>query len=291
MNRLVSVIIIAYNNLFYLKQCLNSIFTNSYQPNEIILVDNSTNDDIKNWINKTKAVYDHYQNNQGFIYIYNNENKGYAGGCNQGIKKAKGDYFAFLNSDIIVGNFWLKRLIYHLDNDQQAGLVGPMGKGIGGEQNYEFIYKEPGYKQPVLGNLNSLSDYLFQCYRYNYTESKFIIGCCFLTKRSIVEKIGSLDEKLFMSADDFDYSLRSRLTGYKLYVAEDVIVHHFDHKSFTTIAKEQQDRYVNEGWKAFQEKWASLLSKYSMDDLFYNKRKIYFTGLVKGRRNSILGDF
>lgn len=279
---MVSIIVVTYNSLFYLKICIDSILKKTIIPYELIIIDNNSGDGSKEWLetaaNNFKTGANRYQ------IILNDENKGYSGACNQGIERAEGDYLVFLNSDIMVSQAWLGRLISHLNKDPQAGLVGPMGMAIGGEQNYMGIYHDFVYADPGNGRLDRFAEQLFMRYRSDYTETKFLIGCCLLVKREVVDKVGPFDPSLFMSADDFDYSLRARMAGYRLYVAEDVFVHHYDHKSFRSLPQEQQERYINEGWQAFREKWADLLSRYTMDDLFYNNKRVFFNGLLRGRR-------
>ena len=95
MKIIVSIIIPFYENLFYLKRSLNSIIQQSFKNYEIIIINDNPNVkkilELRNFIKKIK-----YQK----IKIINNK-KNYGAGVsrNKGIKVAKGEYIAFLDSD------------------------------------------------------------------------------------------------------------------------------------------------------------------------------------------------
>ena len=95
MDDLISLIIINYNNKYYIKRCVNSIKAQSYKNMEIIFIDNKSND----------GSYDFFcelYRNEPFIKLKNEVNNGYSGAANQGIRLCKGDYVMILNPDIIM---------------------------------------------------------------------------------------------------------------------------------------------------------------------------------------------
>lgn len=283
---MVSIIVVSYNSFDYLAMTLNSILEKTDYPYELIVIDNNSDNRTRGYL---KEKTENYKNKINFNLVLNKENKGYSQACNQGIRLAKGKYICLMNNDLILSKNWLKRLLVHLENNPSAGMVGPMGKGIGGEQNYVGIYRQLAYRRPEKGELDKFSAYLHKNYKGDYTETKFLIGCCLLLKRELIEKIGFLDEGFFMSADDFDYSLRARIAGFSLYAAEDVIVHHYSHRSFASFILAEEKKIIRQAWSYFNDKWQDLLKFYSMDDLFYNKRKVFYRGLIKGRRLKIAG--
>lgn len=283
---MVSIIVVSYNSLDYLVMTLNSLIEKTNYPCELIVIDNSSDNQTRDYLKKKT---EDYKSMIDFKLMLNKENKGYSQACNQGIKMADGKYICLMNNDLILSKNWLERLLVHLENNPSAGMVGPLGKGIGGEQNYVGIYRQLAYRYPEKGELDKFSDYLYKNFKGDYTETKFLIGCCLLLKREVIEKVGLLDEGFFMSADDFDYSLRTRIAGFSLYVAEDVIVHHYCHQSFASLMPPQEEEMFRQAWSYFNNKWQGLLKFYSMDDLFYNKRKVFYRGLIKGHRLKIAG--
>lgn len=89
MNPLVSVVVTTYNQAVYIEQTLMSVFTQTYQPYEVIVVDDGSTDDTPSRI---AAFMDR------IIYV-RQKNQGVAGSRNTGIRKASGEYIAFLDGD------------------------------------------------------------------------------------------------------------------------------------------------------------------------------------------------
>jgi glycosyltransferase involved in cell wall biosynthesis len=87
---LVSVIIPTYNRACYIRECLDSVFNQSYQNVEIILVDDGSTDNTKQIISTLTDPRLHY--------IYQ-ENKGRSQARNTALSCAKGKYITFLDSD------------------------------------------------------------------------------------------------------------------------------------------------------------------------------------------------
>jgi O-antigen biosynthesis protein len=92
-------------------------------PFEVIVVDDCSPDfhpDLKGYFS-------------GVTFIRNRKNLGFGGACNAGAKLARGEYVYFLNSDVLVTNFWLDRLVEVFEKFDRVGAVGsklvyPTGK-------------------------------------------------------------------------------------------------------------------------------------------------------------------
>jgi len=98
-SQLTSIIILTYNQLQYTKKCIESIFQNTRKPFELIVVDNGSTDGTVEYLES--EVRD--RNRTVVIKIIkNSENKGFAGGNNQGIAAATGDYILLMNNDVVV---------------------------------------------------------------------------------------------------------------------------------------------------------------------------------------------
>lgn len=103
---LISVIIPAYNAEKYLKEALDSVLSQTYQNWECIIIDDGSTDDTQ------KIVQDYITQDKRFIYFFQ-KNQGLSAARNSGIKIAKADYIAFLDSDDI----WLP---IHIESLQKA---------------------------------------------------------------------------------------------------------------------------------------------------------------------------
>lgn len=92
MNHLISVIIPIYNVEKYLEKCINSVINQSYNDLEIILVDDGSKD-------RCGEICEEYKIKDSRIKVIHKENGGLSDARNAGIRVAKGDYIAFLDSD------------------------------------------------------------------------------------------------------------------------------------------------------------------------------------------------
>ena len=95
----ISVIIPYYKNLEYIDKAINSVIKQNYSNFEILLIYDDTD---RYELNILKAKY---KKNKKIYFIVNKKNLGAALSRNKGIKKAKGYYIAFLDSD----DYWKKK--------------------------------------------------------------------------------------------------------------------------------------------------------------------------------------
>lgn len=100
----ISVIIPVYNTEKYLKRCLDSVIAQEYKDLELVIINDGSTDNSEQLINEYKTKYPE------LISYYNKENTGVADTRNFGIKKAKGEYIMFLDSDDYIDTALLKNL-------------------------------------------------------------------------------------------------------------------------------------------------------------------------------------
>ncbi|MDL1970809.1 MAG: glycosyltransferase [Candidatus Desulfofervidaceae bacterium] len=245
-----SIIIVTYNSLNDLPSCLKSIllFT-SLEHYEIIIIDNNS-------VDGTKQFLKSFQENQkkaSFLIklIFNEENLGFSKACNQGIKEARGKYIVLLNPDTIVTPDWDKRMIAHFADG--VGAVGPVSNYVAGLQNLSVYLQD---LPPIMDStaINQISEKMFKQYRGKSIETKLLIGFCLMTRKEILDKLGMLDENLFLGNDDLELSWRLRLNGYKLVVAPDVFVYHKGQASFKTKPSHETEKLVQESTDKLAEK-------------------------------------
>lgn len=105
----VSVIVPVYNTEIYLKQCIDSLINQSFKDYEIIII----NDCSKGNVDEIISGY----NDQKIRYIKNKVNKGIGYSRNLGIKKAKGDYVCFIDSDDYVEYDFIEKMYNKCSND------------------------------------------------------------------------------------------------------------------------------------------------------------------------------
>lgn len=111
----VSIIIVNWNTRDALRDCLNSIYEQGGQSSfEIIVIDNASIDGSAQMV-KTEF--------SDVILIQNRDNKGYAGAANQGIAVSKGRYVLIVNSDIIIYDGAIDKVVKYADTRNDAAIV------------------------------------------------------------------------------------------------------------------------------------------------------------------------
>lgn len=217
----VSIIIVNYNGEKFLSKLLNSLKKTRYSNYEIIFVDNASNDNGVEFIRK------HFPKVK---IVENKTNRGFAGGCNDGIKNSSSDseYIVILNQDMYVHPDWLPYLIETIKSDKKIALVG-----------YSRLFPDSN-KIETLGN-KCVNENLakFNKIGTNHDLKEFLDNgpievafCLGLMKISILKKTGLFDEKNFAMYEEIDLCRRIKDAGFKIVVAPKSKVWHFGSQSF-----------------------------------------------------------
>ena len=212
---LVSIIIPHQAGTDVLIACLDSVVRDaSYPRYEILLVDNGSSD------GSVQAAKERFPQ---LNVLRLEENQGYAGGCNRGIEASRGDYVLLLNNDTVVDPSFLTELVKVAEERSDVGMLNPkiwfydfpdLLWYAGGRISFFKGVEHFGFKKRCGPELD------------RQQEVTFITGCAFLIKRAVLEKVGPLDDRLFIYCEDLDWSFKVREAGFKgLYVPESVIWH------------------------------------------------------------------
>ncbi|MBK5491853.1 glycosyltransferase family 2 protein [Bacillus sp. TH13] len=236
---LTSIIILTHNQLQYTQECIYSIRKYTVQQEyELIVVDNASTDGTVEWLQKQSDI----------LLVKNAENMGFPKGCNQGIKKAKGENILLLNNDVVVTDRWLSNLIQCLNEEKDAAAVGPVTNSASYYSAIPTSYRDIQEMQEF-ASLYNQSD------KNKWEERMKLIGFCMLIKKSVLDEIGLLDERFTPgNYEDDDLSLRIFEKGYKLYLCRDTFVHHYGSVSW----REDSVKFsmtLNENNGKFCEKW------------------------------------
>ena len=108
--KLVSVIIPAYNIEDYIGRCLDSIISQTYKNLEIIVVDDGSRD-------YTGEILDNYAKKDRRIKVIHKENGGVSSARNKGIEAAEGDYIGFIDGDDLIEPGMYKTLVDLLEEE------------------------------------------------------------------------------------------------------------------------------------------------------------------------------
>ncbi|MEC0241106.1 glycosyltransferase family 2 protein [Paenibacillus dokdonensis] len=255
---LTSVVMLTRNGLDLTRQCVESVLRHTTEPLEWIVVDNGSSD----------GTLEFWRSMAGVKLIVNEENKGFAAGTNQGMIEATGDYILLLNNDTIVTPNWLSGLYAALLRDSNIGIVGPVSNHVAP------IQRIPVSEWPASENLNAYALQRQQDLAGSGFYSHKLIGFCMLFHRSLLDRIGGFDERFFPgNYEDDDFSIRTRISGKRLWVAQDIFIHHEGQGTFTSNRIDYKRSSLASAEK-FRAKWSTGLSACEMDCRGYNPSDI-----------------
>ncbi len=243
MSGLVSIIILAFNQLKHTKLCLQSIEQHTAQPYELILVDNGSTDGTLDYLRT-------YANGRTNVrVIANKENLGFAAGNNQGLAVANGTHVLLLNNDTVVTEGWLTRMVSVFERFVDVGIVGPVSNNISGPQ------KVPGAIYQSLKDMPLYAKQWSSEHRGQSFEVQRVVGFCLLAKREVIDRIGGLDETFGSgNFEDDDFCLRAAAAGFKARIAQDAFIHHTGSQTFKGAGIDYRQSLLR-NWEIFKTKW------------------------------------
>jgi GT2 family glycosyltransferase len=219
---LVSVVIINFNGLDYIEQCIKSVLENGYPNVEVILVDNASSDDSAELAEKM------FSDSANFRIIRNSKNIGPSAARNVGAKSAKGEYLIFLDVDAKLEKGAITAFVNVLKSNKTVGACG--GKVLLMDKP-ELIDSIGGYID-YLGfptNINLFHEKDEGQYD-NPIEIFLMKGTCMAVKRHVFEEVGGFDPTFFIIYEENDICWRILLRGYKvIYLPNAVIFHKGSH--------------------------------------------------------------
>jgi GT2 family glycosyltransferase len=207
-----SIVIVSYNTAGLLRKCLNSVYANPHSNYrfEVLVVDNASPD------NSAEMVRSEFPQVELTV---NTENKGFAAATNQALRLAQGTYLLLLNPDTEVLDEALWKMVAFLEAEPQAAIVGPaLLYPDRTFQENAFVF--PGLWQiffdfyPINWRLTRSrlnGRYPRRLYEGEFPQAfeiDFPLGACLMVRRSVVEKVGLLDENFFMYMEEIDWCYR-----------------------------------------------------------------------------------
>lgn len=245
-----SIIIPVYNVELYLRKCLDSVLTQSCQDYELILIDDGSTD-------LSGAICEEYEEKREMIYVIHQENQGLSSARNAGIKKAKGQWLVFLDSDDWIEPDMLRileRNICTTDADMycfNAEKVDEEGKPV--EKLLFSVENET--------KIFSCDERRFDFYLRDLMQYKVGWETCFrIYKRSIVEKHNVLflpTDRVF--AEDYLFTFQYLLYAEKLCLLCDIFYHYRQRKGSLIHSTEKRTvlprlyRWAEEGYKSVRQ--------------------------------------
>ncbi len=223
----VSVVIPSWNTLELTRICLEFLFASDRPVDEVIVVDNGSEDGSADMIAERFPQV---------RLVRNERNEGFARGCNQGIALATQRLVLLLNTDTEVAPDALSRMVAWLDEHPQHGAVAPrLVHPDGGTQATCMRFPgllTPLFYDPPMRRWFPESREMRRYYMRDWDqESSRDVdqppAAVLLIRREVLEQLGAFDEALWLFFNDVDLSRRMADGGWRTrYLAEATVVHH-----------------------------------------------------------------
>ncbi len=214
----VSIIIVSYNAVDWIRICLDSIAADPDCRKEVFVVDNASTDGSVALLER----------NYPWIHLLaNGENRGFAAANNQVLPLCRGKFIFFLNPDTKVGDGALKKLISFMEAKPSIGLAGSRLLSPDEKPQESFSYRYPGQSYTTT-ELTGLPGSI-----------AWVLGASMMARAEVLRKVGAFDEKFFLYGEEQDLCLRIRKAGYEIgYCPEAVVVHLGGHSERTSSSTE-----------------------------------------------------
>lgn len=251
----INAVIVTYNRIDLLKECIASLENQTYPLNKIIIVDNFSNDGTREFLKEN------YSSDSRFVIEYMDYNKGGSGGFYEGIKKAskyKCDWIWLMDDDTIPFLDALEKMIkneYVINNIEKIGFLS---------SNVLWRNEEAG-----LINIPTPDKNYNKFLKFNIVKIKCSTFVSFLVRKEVVEKVGLPYKEFFIWGDDTEYSERIQSYGFENYLINNSnVIHKRDIGCTNSIINENN---INRLW----------LYKYDVRNHMYLAKKKGVKNLVK----------
>jgi len=281
---IVSVIIVNWNGLKFLTECLDGLRRQVYRSFSVIMVDNGSHD------GSVAVIRDKYPE---VDIISLSDNTGFAVANNIALRAIKTPYAALLNNDTVPDPLWLHHLQSVLETHPEAGFAA----------SKMLFYDTPGiidragdaYTKAGTALLRGRGHSSADC-----NDRAWVFGACAgaaLYRTSMLRDIGLFDEDFFALYEDVDLSFRAQLKGYKCLYVPEAVVHH---KGSSSIVHDSPTSvyycHRNLEWVYLQNMPRGLIAKSILPHLIYDLVAfVYFVlrgrgaDIVRAKRDALKG--
>ena len=210
------IVISNYNGWQDTLACLESLRAQTWQDFEVLLLDDASTDDS---VQRLQSAA-HGQ----VVFLPQKENRGFAAVNNLGMRRALADgadWVMLLNNDTVCAPDMLEKLMTQTPPEEVS-----CPKMLFMDPPDE-IWFAGGTLDRRTGKVVHLGGHAKDGPAYSEKKQVgFITFCCVLLPRSVIEKVGYLDEDLFMYCEDVDYCIRLTEAGVPLWYLPDAVLHH-----------------------------------------------------------------
>ncbi len=229
-----AITIVNYNTKELSLYCLKNIIeSNITIPYQIVFLDNHS-------IDQEDTIYEISRKFPDVKIIKMKYNSGYTKGVNQVIKHTNAEYIFNINSDVILKEGVVEKMVKYLENNKDVGIIGPQLLNFDGsiqESAYRFITPDIAlYRRTFLGLLpfakKKLSYFTMKDWDHTTTrEVDWVLGAAIMFPKKVMDEIGHLDEDMFLYLSDTYLAWKLWENSYKVIYYPEVKIYHYHRKS------------------------------------------------------------
>lgn len=242
-----SIIIVSWNGKRWLKDCLESIWTQTFKDFEVIFVDNDSRDGSADFVER---------NYPDTVIIRNKENLGFGPANNIGAKKAKGDVLFLLNNDTVIDDTRFLEKALELKKERGLQIAGPKILNFQREDIYQ------GRKLSI-----DCTGYL------GWGKTTFYVeGCAMFIDRELFLKLKGFDKTNFAYSEDIDLCWRAHLLGKKVDILPEISIVHFGGGTSETTQIKTKEKHVVPLFRKYEvekNNLRNIIKNYSALNLFW----------------------
>ena len=208
------LVVPVYNALRSTRACLESVRRFAPPWARVVVVNDASDASTTEWLRAQRDV----------VLLENAENLGFVRTANRGLLYSDAPWVCLLNSDTLLTEGALERMVAGCERDPAIGLCCPLSNGAvnlsvklpPGEDVFSFA-RRVARTSPAL-----------------YPDAVTIVGFCLLVRREVLRTLGVFDEIFGRGyCEETDLHYRARAAGWRCVVADDTWIHHRNGGSFT----------------------------------------------------------
>lgn len=206
MSPLVSIITVNYRQAEITCDLLRSIAKLEYPSLETIVVDNGAVEDCTTRFKSQLG---------GVQLIVSEENLGFAGGNNLGVRAAKGDFIFLVNNDTVLSDGLIEALVARCQQPG-VGAASPKIKYFDTPNMIQYAGFTP--VNPLTGRNQAIGQGEVDQGQYNLAhEVPYAHGAAMMVRREVVERVGMMPEHFFLYYEELDWCEQIRRAGYSIW--------------------------------------------------------------------------
>ena len=266
------VALLNYNGAHHLANYLPTLLKSATSDFQLTVIDNASTD------HSVSFMQEEYPDVQ---LIQLEENHGFAGGYNEGLRDISHKYVALVNSDIRGTDGWLDPLINLLESDPNVCAVQPKILADQSPEHFEYAGGSGGYidrygfpfcRGRIFDHIEKDDG------QYNSTEEVFwTSGAAMVMRTSVFKKLGGLDASYFAHMEEIDLCWRMKKLGYKLKVVPSSTVYHLGGGTLNYGSPNKTFLNFRNNWKMLMTNvsgarlWKIILTRTTLDMAYFFK--------------------